>query len=788
MARVGAGFLQIQDGGLVVLSCLICLLAAQAGAQLLDAHDGPTRRMLSVRAAAILALFGCGFWTADCILLLDLRPERVNLPLCLASFLAATAAGGAPLVCIGARARGLTFAAALLVPALLFMEVCGLCAQLPWQPLAADVSGLATSAFAAAPFALGAMACLRRHARLAAAALLTGAMAAGHFTLLAFAPVPFIDPEATELPLLAAGSLVLTCAASGGGMIVVALGLAMRFHDIRATRRRETERRRMQWLAEAAFEGLILERGGFVIDANQPMCTLLGAVSLTGWRLDSIFSTSVLTSAPLQPSQHELRAPAGVEARRVEVLWRNAPEQEGRVIAVRAVPPERDAQAEIQRVTLFDSQTGLANREQFEYHLRNTLPHPEGLALLYVDLERFESVYDMHGPKVSDEALAQVGRRLILSAPKATLVARLARTEFAVIQPLGDPTVDAEALAASLVAELGRSMDVEGRVISVSAWVGVAIHPAAGETAESLCRGAASALRWAKHEGRARWGVYAPEQDRRLDERQRLEKELSVALSEGQFSVHYQPFFDAQRLELAGCEALLRWDHPARGRISPAEFIPVAEECGLIVEIGKWVLATACAEAARWERNLTIAVNLSPAQFASSRLLDDISAVLRDTDLSPDRLELEITETTVMSDAAHAARIMTALKKMGVSIAMDDFGTGQSSLGNLRKFPFDKIKIDRSFISDEDSDAETIVQTIIAMGRGLRLSITAEGVETRRQLAMLRHHGCTFMQGHLLARPAPVGQLDLEAGRQRRMQAGGASVTALPVKIAAHPV
>ena len=238
------------------------------------------------------------------------------------------------------------------------------------------------------------------------------------------------------------------------------------------------------------------------------------------------------------------------------------------------------------------------------------------------------------------------------------------------------------------------------------------------------------------------------------------------------------------RPEVAGCEALLRWDHPTRGRISPAEFIPVAEECGLIVEIGKWVLATACAEASHWERSLTIAVNLSPAQFASSKLLDDIAAVLSDTGLSPDRLELELTETTVMSDAAHAARIMTALKKLGVSIAMDDFGTGQSSLGNLRKFPFDKIKIDRSFISDQDADAETIVQTIIAMGRGLRLSVTAEGVETHRQMAMLRYHGCTFVQGYLLARPAPVGQLELNAGRQHWVQSGGASVTALPVKIA----
>jgi EAL domain-containing protein (putative c-di-GMP-specific phosphodiesterase class I) len=225
--------------------------------------------------------------------------------------------------------------------------------------------------------------------------------------------------------------------------------------------------------------------------------------------------------------------------------------------------------------------------------------------------------------------------------------------------------------------------------------------------------------------------------------------------------VHYQPFFAIQPQELAGYEALLRWDHPTRGRIPPADFIPLAEECGLIVPIGNWVLATACAEAVSWDDPVIISVNLSPAQFVQPGIVTTVFDVLQRTGLPPARLELEITEGTLMDDAPNALRVLTALKALGVKIAMDDFGTGYSSLSYLRKFPFDKIKIDRSFISDvgDVAEAQTIVQAIIALGRSLRLDVTAEGVETRRQLAMLQGQGCTFAQGYLLGHPHPPDQI-----------------------------
>ena len=281
---------------------------------------------------------------------------------------------------------------------------------------------------------------------------------------------------------------------------------------------------------------------------------------------------------------------------------------------------------------------------------------------------------------------------------------------------------------------------VDDQATVVTASVGVALYPADGAGPHELIKNAELAVRQAKHDGRGRWRYFETGMDVLLRTRRSLEHDLRVALNDNQFSLNYQPFFDTATLEIIGYEALLRWDHPERGRIPPADFIPIAEESGLIVPIGSWVLATACAEAASWAQNLIISVNLSPAQFLQPGIATTIADVLRQTGLPGKRLELEITEGTLIGDTQNALRILTSLKALGARIAMDDFGTGYSSLSYLRKFPFDKIKIDRSFIGDVegDSEAEIIVQAIIAMSRSLRLDVTAEGVETKQQLSMLR--------------------------------------------------
>ncbi len=371
----------------------------------------------------------------------------------------------------------------------------------------------------------------------------------------------------------------------------------------------------------------------------------------------------------------------------------------------------------------------------------------------------------------------QVAKRLAAIAVNAAMIARLGRDQFVILHPMSDAGVNVQALAAALLQDICRPFDADGQAVALTASAGIALFPEHGATPDALVRSAATALRRAKREGRCTWRVFEAEFGRRQHEQQALEKDLAAALAESQLTLHYQTFFDAETLEPAGCEALLRWNHPLRGRIAPAEFVSLAEANGLIVPMGKWVLRTACAEAVRWDRPVTVAVNVSPAQFAEASIVGDVASVLAQTGLPPNRLELEITETALMVDTRNALRLLRDLKALGVGIAMDDFGTGHSSLGNLRKFPFDKIKIDRSFISDGDDEpgAEAIVQTIVAMGNSLGLTITAEGVETPRQLAMLRSLGCTYVQGYLLARPCPGEQLRLAENRAGWLQPGAPS-------------
>jgi diguanylate cyclase (GGDEF)-like protein len=424
----------------------------------------------------------------------------------------------------------------------------------------------------------------------------------------------------------------------------------------------------------------------------------------------------------------------------------------------------------------------------FEQQLRRALAlagqSGRSVTLLYLSLNRLGTVSEALGPQATGQILVQTARRLTALVREADTLARLSADEFAIIRLTAEPLPSEAALADRIMSEMVPPFVVDGQPVMLTASIGMARSPTNGTSAKDLIKSAAAALRQARLDGRGRWRHFEPGMDQLLRSKRLLELDLQIALQQGQFSLNYQRFVETGSQELIGYEALLRWDHPGRGRIPPAEFIPLAEECGLIVPIGIWVLETACAEAMSWDDPVIVAVNLSPAQFAQPGIVATVAAVLRKTGLPPARLELEITEGILMEDTQHALRILTALKALGVQIAMDDFGTGYSSLSYLRKFPFDKIKIDRSFISDGkgDQEAEIIVQAIIAMSRSLRLKVTAEGVETTHQLAMLRSYGCTFVQGYLLGPPSPAAQLGQHANR-------GEPVTArLPMPLLATPV
>jgi len=375
--------------------------------------------------------------------------------------------------------------------------------------------------------------------------------------------------------------------------------------------------------------------------------------------------------------------------------------------------------------------------------------------LLCIDLDRFKEVNDLFGHSIGDALLRRMSQRFAEVA-KGAFLARVGGDEFTLIVTKGALPGAAAELAEALVAAAARPFEIEGRQIGVGASLGVAIYPDDG-SAETILASADAAMYSAKAEGRGKVRFFDRTLSAQMHERHLLMHDLVQAIERNEFEVYYQPQV-ARNGEIIGFEALLRWNHATRGMVSPATFIPIAEESGRIVAIGKWVMREACREAASWGKPLNIAVNLSPLQFRQDDLPEIVHEVLLESGLAPERLELEITEGVLVDNVSRAASILRRLKSRGVSIAIDDFGTGYSSLSYLQALPFDKIKIDQSFIwkLQGDSQSSAIVRAIIALGHGLGLSVIAEGVETAAQLAFLISEGCDETQGYLHGRPAPT--------------------------------
>ena len=409
-----------------------------------------------------------------------------------------------------------------------------------------------------------------------------------------------------------------------------------------------------------------------------------------------------------------------------------------------------------------DALTGLANRASLNKRLNEELAvsgrKGSPVAVICIDLDRFKTVNDTLGHAVGDALLTKVAERLRSVSREGDLVARLGGDEFAILQVNGKQPQAAEALAARLVDLVGRSYLVGDHMLNIGASVGIAMSPDDGDSADTLLQRADLALYRAKLDGRGRFRFFHKGMDAEMQIRRCLEIDLRRALALQEFELVYQPQMNLVTNALVGFEALLRWRSPTRGLVSPADFIPLAEEIGLIASIGEWVLLTACQEAASWEKPVSIAVNVSAIQFRGTELVHTVTSVLASTGLHPSRLELEITEGALLDNTSKVLQVLHALKALGVRISMDDFGTGYSSLSYLQKFPFDKIKIDQSFVrgSDDSTDADAIVRAVAALGASLGIMTTAEGVETDEQLARMRAGGCTEVQGYLTGRPLPA--------------------------------
>ncbi len=422
------------------------------------------------------------------------------------------------------------------------------------------------------------------------------------------------------------------------------------------------------------------------------------------------------------------------------------------------------AEERIAHLAHYDALTDLPNRVLLRGHLEQRvaeLAQGKPFAILYIDIDEFKGVNDSFGHEIGDELLRHVAARLRGCVGPQDLVARIGGDEFAIVKAETRDRRQLTALAEQILDSLRIPAQCKGQEVPIEASIGIAIAPDDGLSLEDLFKNADLAMYAAKSDGRRTYRFFVPELDAKLKTRRQLELDLRQALARGQLEIHYQPLVDLATDTVAGCEALLRWYHPDRGMISPADFIPVAEDTGLINEIGDWVLKRACAEAAGWPAHIRLAVNVSPVQFRSKTLALRVATALRDSGLAPDRLELEITEAVLIRDDNEALVILHQLRDLGVRIALDDFGTGYSSLSYLRRFPFDKIKIDRSFVSDigDAGGSSMIVEAVVNMASACRMSTTAEGVETERQREILRGLGCSEMQGYLFSPAVPASKL-----------------------------
>ncbi|HEY6048474.1 MAG TPA: EAL domain-containing protein, partial [Sphingomicrobium sp.] len=422
----------------------------------------------------------------------------------------------------------------------------------------------------------------------------------------------------------------------------------------------------------------------------------------------------------------------------------------------------RQSEVELDRLARQDALTGLANRQALRRALDDALVgavrRKHRCSVFLLDLDRFKAVNDTLGHPAGDTLLRLVALRLTDEVGEKGQVGRLGGDEFQIVLPSLSSKTELSQLAQAIIDSVSRPYTINGTAVSIGTSVGIVTSDYDDRTSDDLMRDADLALYAAKAAGKGCYRFFAPDMHEAARQRQLMESDLRVALEKGQLRLAYQPCVEASSEDVTGFEALIRWDHPERGGVSPAEFIPLAEEIGLINEIGEWVLRTACAEAAKWPEQITVAVNLSPIQFKLPALPTMVRMVLADANLEPERLELEITEGVFLSNDDHVHEMIASLKAIGVKLALDDFGTGYSSLSYLQRVPFDKIKIDRSFVSgahDPQSRNAALIRAMVGLASDLNMQTTAEGVETHEELALVRSLGCSLVQGYLFGKPMP---------------------------------
>jgi diguanylate cyclase (GGDEF)-like protein/PAS domain S-box-containing protein len=766
------------DLRLVVLAAIICALASFAAITLLHHVRRSNDRMRWAWLAISATSTGFGIWATHFIAMLAFAPGMptgYNIALTGLSLIIAILITGVGLAvavlsnrsaiaCLGGAVVGGGIAA-MHYTGMAAFEVPG---RLVWDPALVAVSIGFGGLLGATALPVG----LRGDAlkwKILGALLLTLAICSLHFTAMGAATIvldPRIQVSETALP-----SGLLAVAVALASFIVVVLALGGVAIEMRERERSEREADRMRGLANAAVEGLLVCDGDTVVTVNENFADLVGyssADQIVGAKLEQFISDGDVRQRLLdhqnQLVEVMLTRIDGAEIP-VEVIQRPI-DLGGKLhcaVAVRDLRARKEAEKNIRFLAHHDALTGLPNRNSFnkklDQEIEAALAAGRRLAVLCLDLDRFKEVNDLFGHAAGDGALQDVARCVTAVLDDNQMMARLSGDEFAVIVPgLAQPTT-AGRIADAIMEALQTSGVNSATGTPIATSIGIAVCPDDATDRQALLSHADTALYRAKNEGRGVYRYFEASMGVAVRERRLLEHDLRNAIPRSELKLVYQPQIDIRTGNTVGFEALLRWEHPTRGQVSPAEFIPIAEDTGAILQIGEWVLRTACCEAATWTQPLTVAVNVSAVQIHNVNFAHLIHEVLFETGLQPQRLELEITETALIRDLNRALATLRRIKMLGVRIAMDDFGTGHSSLSNLRAFPFDKIKIDGSFIKsvNVNDQAAAIVQSVLGLGRALKLPVLAEGVETADEFAFLEGEFCDEAQGYLLGMPTEIG-------------------------------
>ena len=805
MIKIVGCFVDAHDLRLVALAAAVCVVSSSTVVALLRHSRSLAGYAKSFWLGIAAVAGGAGIWATHFIAMLAFAPGVANgydltltavsltdaMALCGLGFTTAILARRLSIVMAGGAIVGGGIAA-MHYTGMAAFEIAG---RIAWDPVLVGISIAAGAVLGAAalPVALRSRTLL---GQASGAFLLVLAICGHHFTAMGavtITPDPTIVISDSAIPtswlavavaLASFALLLLACAA---------LGI-----DMRDRRQGRIEGERLRSLANAAAESLVVCRGDVIVTANRNFLALVGvAAADVGGRSLSDFlvshparlalggftpvdprdfaegraasrqdqagvaTRSVLAAAPDHAIEAELRGADGglvpVEVIVQSIDYANAPHH---AVAIRDLRARRRAEGQIHFLAHHDPLTGLANRAsfntRFEQDIGAARTAGRKLAVLCLDLDRFKEVNDLFGHAAGDAVLRTVSRIVTAMLDDTQMIARLGGDEFAILAPCTE-AAEAGTLAERVIEALRHDRPDEGGA-QIATSIGIALYPDDATEPDILFGHADTALYKAKSECRGTYRFFEASLGAQAHERRTIEHDLRHAIARGEMSLVYQPQHDLATRDLTGFEALIRWLHPQRGMVSPAVFIPIAEESGLILQIGEWVLRNACREAATWREGLTVAVNVSAVQIHARTFAGFVHETLIATGLAAGRLELEITETALVRDPLRALLTLRQLKALGLRIAMDDFGTGYSSLSNLRAFPFDKIKIDASFIKSAETtpQAAAIVRSVLGLGSGLGIPVLAEGVETDAELRFLEGENCNGAQGYLLGRPAPI--------------------------------